>query len=359
MKVRSRFAAAGAALALGAAAFGIAMTPAGAAGSFSSALTGSLNLNTGSGSSTLDVSSGSMISGSFDPDAGTLTGNVSLGNTSFPAETAVGDAIVAISFTSGGAIQNGVVDGTNVSFDDVQTVNLDSATVGGTAIPLAPCFVGPVTLHYTGTYNPDTGAVQVTSNTATVPALEGTCNADAIKGMIAPMLEGATVQASANFNIGTADEPGPDDTTPDTTTPDTTPGSTVPGQPVTTFTDVVSNGCVITATIDFAEPGDYTLTVTTNDDREIGSVSFTRDEAGTADIDVTVDADHGTAHGDELNLTLTDADGNVVAQNLGEVDDPDACAPSPTTTSGGSAPLVQSNSAPAATAASAQPAYTG
>jgi len=351
MKPRSRIGTVGAALALVAAAAGYATLPAGAAGSFSSAITNaSLTLTTGGTPSVLDVSNGSMISGSYDPDAGTLTGDISLGDTSFTATgTPAGDVEVDISFSSGGPIQNGKVDGTNVSFADTETVNLDR--VPALSLDLSPCSVGPVTLDYSGTYDPATGKVDVTSNEVTVPDLAGTCGN--LASVIAPMINGATVSTSMSFNIGTADQPGPTETTSATTIPATT----VPAGTGVDFTgETTTKGCDATVPLHFDGAGDYTVRVVTTNDRVIGTTKVHRDGAGDQNVIVSVDPHHGTKHGDPLNVQVLDANGAVIAHQDGSVDDPNACRPG--TKPENTKPLVTPSASPAA-AVTAQPSFTG
>lgn len=348
MNLRTRVGAIGAALALSAGAVGIAMSgPAGAAGSFSSSVAGALTLTAGSTPGTLDVSSGSMISGSFDADSGALTGDIGLGNTTFNATVeGIGTVPVTVSFTSGGAIQNGKVDGTNVSFTDVETVNLLSATVGGNAVPLGACSVGPVSLDYTGTYDPATGKVSVTSNTVTVPDLAGDCGG--LAGTIGPILKDATVSANMAFNIGTADQPGPTVTT------------TLPAENGVQFTgEFTTDGCDATIPMHFDGTGDYTVQIVTTGDRVIGSTDVQRDAAGDQDVIVSVDPNHGTAHGDPLNVQVLNADGDVVAEQDGSVDDPKACGPTTTTKPGGNTGPLATPAAKPAAAVTAQPSFTG
>lgn len=382
MKSRSRIAAIGASVALAAAAAGISMMPAGAESiSINAPITGALQLTTSSGASTLDVSSGSSFSGAYDTTSGALTGSIALGNSSFTTTTSFGEAIVAISFTNGGPITNGTVSGTSVAFTDVETVNLVSATVNGTAIPLGECRVGPVTLNYSGTVNPATGDVSVTSGSPVpVPALAGDCGG--LASMIAPMLEGATVVASAQLNIGaistpttqpgettttvegatTTTQPGGTTTLPEATT--TLPGvttTTEPTGPISTIgsENITSNGCVVTVPVNFGASGTYTVEITTDSGKVLGTTTVTRNEAGSAGVDVNIDPNHGTHHGDNLNITLTDANGAILDEAVGQVADPEACTPSTTTRPATTTrPLVTPSARPAS-AVTAQPAYTG
>ena len=348
MKTVQRIGAIGASVALAAGAVAFAVAPAGAAGSFSSAITGGLDLTTTTGSSNLAAAADSLMTGNYDPDAGTLTGSLALGNTTFTTTVGGNPVDVDISFTSGGNITGGTVTGTAVSFTDTETVNLDKAL----AIALAPCSVGPVTLDYTGTYDSATGDVDVTSNVVDVPALTGSCAG--LASTIAPMLAGATVQSHLMFNIGTPDAPGPTETAPSTTTSTTT----VPVQPETTVDDanITSKGCDVTIPIDFGEAGTYSVMIVTSDKKIIGSTKVTRDAAGSYDVHVSVDPNHGTHTGDPLTFTVDKVDGTSeaqVAEAPGEVTDASACTP---TISSGTTSSVGNT---AATPVSATPAYTG
>lgn len=358
MKRYSRIGAVGAALALAGAAAGFAMVPAGAAGSFSSPLTGSLELTTTSGPSVLDISNGSMVSGVYDADAGTLTGNVSIGAGSTTVDVAapINSAVLHYSFTETGGIQNGTVgDDGSVSFTDIQTMNLTQVDALGQTIPLpATCTIGPLSLAFSGTYDADSGTVAVETPTITVPA-PGDCGA--LDAQIRPIIEGATVAVSVQFDIGTADGPSPTVTA----APTTTPGTTVPGGQGVTFTGpFTTDGCDASIPIHFDQGGAYTVEITTTNDRVIGSTDVDRDGPGDETVIVSVDPNHGTEHGDPLNVTVLDANDAVIAVQEGSVDDPDACTPGSSTTkpADDTKPLATPPASPAAPV-SAQPAFTG
>lgn len=343
MKTRTRLGAVGASLALAATAAGFAMTSAGATvNDINSNLSGGLNLTIPGDpptNATLDVPSGSTFIGNFDDSSGALTGNVGIeaGSTTVP----FGDTNVELQFRfeNGGPITDGSInDAGDVHFVDTETIFLTSAL----GIPLGDdCKVGPVELTYDGTYDGET--VDVSSDTVDVPALQGACGG--LASTIAPLLAGATV--SANLSFGMTVE------TIDTTT------TTIPTavEDETHFNgEFTTDGCDATLPIHFADAGDYTVQITTTNDRVIGSTDVNRTAGGDADVIVSVDPNHGTAHGDPLNAEILDSNGNLLDVQNGEVDDPTACAPTP---SDSTKPLAQSNTPAAATPVSATPAYTG
>lgn len=203
-------------------------------------LTGQLSLaKSGADPVVLPVPSGSTFTGTLDTTTGDLTGSVNIvpGSVTFdvtdPAPTS---ATIYYSFTSGGPITDGRIepDGT-VTFTDVQTLALTKLTVAllpDDEFDLEPtCRFVNIKLDYTGTYDADTGAVNVTSATIDTPALEGACG-KIINGLVDVteqvngLIGGSTTTATLGFNAAVEDIEEPE---PPVTVPPTTPGTTVPG----------------------------------------------------------------------------------------------------------------------------------
>ncbi len=357
MKTIPRLGAIGAAVALAAAGFFAAMPAGAATHDIHSNLTGGLTLTLpGTPPTTTDLTApdGSVFDGSWDDSSGDLTGTVQIADGSFTVPgTLIGDATVDFSFTNGGPITNGSIASDNtVTFTDVETVNLDR--VEELDKDLSPCSVGPVTLDYSGTYDPATQEIDVTSNSVDVPALTDSCGG--LSGIISPLLDGASVTSHLVFSV--ADENVTTTTSTSTTSTSSstsTTSTTTPSIPLTTITNVTSNGCNGIFTIDFVDAGHYTLTLTTEDGQRMGSAEVTVDAPGTKDVTVDIDDMHGLKHGDPVEVTLTDANGTVVTSGTTQVNDPDACTNKPTT------PAVKkvSQNSGAANPVSGTPKYTG
>lgn len=243
MKTFPKVGAIGASLALAAASFGLAAGSAGAAEPFSSELTGTFTLQT---DNPIPVPVTGSVIGERDGD--TFTGNVSIDEahptTSINAPV-IGptQATLTLRFIEGDdGITNGLIDGSDISFDNTQTVQIVQAVASGITIPFASgCKVGPIDLHYTGTYDEVTGDVDVTAEVEDLQ-LAGSCGEFAgqnLTGLVGDLLNGssASVEAHANLlandDITPPDDSIPDDGGPTTSTPgDDGPTTTTPADGV-------------------------------------------------------------------------------------------------------------------------------
>ncbi|HET8931779.1 MAG TPA: hypothetical protein VFN21_14045 [Acidimicrobiales bacterium] len=297
----------------------------------------------GSNPAVLRTTSASVFDGQLDDASGTLTGAVALaGDTSTISGTPLGnDAQVTAFFSTGTAIQNGVVaeDGA-VSFDDTLTVEFFEFVVGGSIVDVPlECAIGPVDLHYVGTYDATTDRITVTAGPVSVPPI-GARACEDVSGVVADWLTDATMTVSLDFPVS-VDE---DSLEPSTTPPDS-------GTSLSTIDvdGIVSKGCEVTVPIIFGEGGRYTLEVSTADGRVVDSVHITRNAAGPYAVHLTIDLGSEAHVGARVNFVLKDAAGARIADGSSSVTDPRACltAPDP--------PLV----APAARAVSTAPTFTG
>lgn len=240
MKSFPKVGAIGASLALAAASFGLAAGSVGAADPepFSSELTGTFTLQT---DNPIPVPVTGSVIGERDGD--TFTGNVTI-NEAHPTTSinapVIGptQATLTLRFIEGDdGITNGLIDGSDISFDNTQTVQIVQAVASGITIPFASgCKVGPIDLHYTGTYDEVTGDVDVTAEVEDLQ-LAGSCGEFAgqnLTGLVGDLLNGssASVEAHANLlandDITPPDSSIPDDSIPDDSTPDDGGPTTTP-----------------------------------------------------------------------------------------------------------------------------------
>lgn len=362
MKSRSRIGAVGAALALATAGF-FAVGSAGAAtvDVATPLITppSGLVLEAPGGDLSLPAPAGSNFTGTYDDSTGDLDGTVTIASGSFDTiatGTPAGDLPVTIDFEfeSGGPITGGNIDGSgNVSFSDTQTFKLTTLHLTSLGLDQSlgdNCAFGPLDLDYTGTYDDTTNTVDASADFEVPMLQQGDCGDVAgidLAGAIMGALGSETPATSTlSFELGTNEIP----TTTSTTT------TTVPSAPGVSFTgEFTTDGCDATIPTHFDGAGDYTVQIVTTNDRVLGSTKVHRDAAGDQKVIVSVDPNHGTKHGDPLNVQVLDANGAVVAEQDGTVDDPNACRPTKPT---GNQPLA-TKPASAATPVSAQPAFTG
>ena len=352
MKSRTRIGAVGAALALAAAATGFAMMPAGAATVDIEtpliAPPSGLVLEAPGGNLTLPAPDGSNFTGTYDDSTGDLNGDVTIAGGSFTTEatgTPAGDLPVTIDyeFVSGGPITGGNIDSSgNVTFTDTQTLKLTTLHLTSLGIdqPLGDsCAFGPLELDYTGTYD-------ATANTV-----------DASADFVVPVLPPGACGDIAGIDLADAIMSALGNETPATSTLSFELATNeIPSAPAASFTGpFTTDGCDATIPTHFDAAGDYTVQIVTTDDRVIGTTDITRTSAGDQNVIVSVDPNHGTKHGDPLNVRVLDANGVVIAEQNGTVDDPNACRPSEPS---GNQPLATKPAAPAAPV-SAQPSFTG
>lgn len=176
---------------------------------------------------TIPAPDGSNFAGTWDNSSGDLTGALTIADGSFTTDVGGNPVTIGFSFSeNGGGITNGSIDPTtgDVAFDDSQTFHITSAL----GAPVTDCAIGPVDLHFTGTYDETSGLVDVTADPVSVGTATGACSpigADTINGILA----GATAGAHVVFTAGV--KPVPPTSTP-TTVPPTTgaPTTTVPAK---------------------------------------------------------------------------------------------------------------------------------
>ncbi len=239
MKLSARVSAVSAAVAISAVSL-VAMLPASAASvDIESNLTGALTVKLGSGEElALGVPAGSKFVGTLDDATGGLTGNVTIASGTVPITSPAAGTLAFSMIEDGQAVGTIAADNT-VTFTDSQSLRLDSIDLGTGPVAFPEtCKFGPIAMTYTGTYDPDTGVIKVTSNTVNVPRL-ATDACGAFTAIIQDLLNQSTVKASLEFTAAVEVIEPPVTTeapvttmAPATTAPATTaPATTMPAAP--------------------------------------------------------------------------------------------------------------------------------
>ena len=276
MRISTRVAAVGAAAAIAATSV-VAMLPAGAAPTpatttlpgvttttsgptttaagpqqVNSNVTGTITLHNPSSATQLPplpAPTGSKFTGTFDGSTGAIQGNFSWGIggqvTGLDLSNILAGAMGNLNFKlspTGPASGNVNLATKVVTLTDTESFTLQSIDLTAPVklnVPFAAgCVVTPITLQYTGTYDPTTGGVDITSAAASLPAIPaggcGTFSAIDLTTSINTLLSGATATAHLNFVLGVQTIVPPASTTTTvapkapTTAPAATPTSGTP-----------------------------------------------------------------------------------------------------------------------------------
>lgn len=175
------------------------------------------------GENSFALPDGSAFTGTLDPDAGTIEGDVTIPDLVYTVTDPVAAvATIAISIPDG---ITGTVDGDgNVSAAGTARIEITDVDILPGAI--GTCVFEPVDLELDGTYDAEAGTVHLADEQFTIPATSDSCT---IAALVNPMLAGDENSMVLDIALGVAPTPTTTTTTTTTAVPATTaPATTAP-----------------------------------------------------------------------------------------------------------------------------------